>query len=157
MSDNIFREKSLKKISSPEDLNEYVKVANPGVWVLLISVIILLLGFIAWGYFGKIDTKVDSFAIIENNKGQTYLKEQYIQDMTKDSFVIIDDEKYNITSISELPMQVKDDVNSTYLHIAGFEVGDWVYTVDFNINMPNGTYESKIVTERVKPISLLFE
>lgn len=30
MSDQIFRKKSLDRISSPEQLNDYIRVANPG-------------------------------------------------------------------------------------------------------------------------------
>lgn len=157
MSDNIFREKSLKKISSPEDLNEYVKVANPGIWVLLISVIILLIGFIAWGYFGRIDSTVNSYAVVSGHKAITYIKEDSIDDMTKESFVMIGDDKYDIISVSELPVQVTNEQDNAYLHLAGLAPGDWVYTIEFNADISDDVYESKIVTERVKPISLLFE
>ena len=43
MADNsIFRKKSLERVQSPEQLNDYIKVANPGVWLVLIAVIIFL-------------------------------------------------------------------------------------------------------------------
>lgn len=35
MNDKIFRKKSVEKMSSPEQLNDYVKVTNPGVWMVL--------------------------------------------------------------------------------------------------------------------------
>ena len=35
MSDQIFRKKSLDRISSPEQLNDYIRVANPGIWMIL--------------------------------------------------------------------------------------------------------------------------
>ena len=41
MSDQIFRKKSLDRISSPEQLNDYIRVANPGIWMILAAVIIL--------------------------------------------------------------------------------------------------------------------
>ena len=34
MSDQIFRKKSLDRISSPEQLNDYIRVANPGIWMI---------------------------------------------------------------------------------------------------------------------------
>ncbi len=34
MEDPIFRKKSLDKLSSPEQLNDYIKVTNPGVWII---------------------------------------------------------------------------------------------------------------------------
>ena len=44
MSDQIFRKKSLDRISSPEQLNDYLRVANPGIWMSLAAVIILISG-----------------------------------------------------------------------------------------------------------------
>ena len=38
----VFRKKSLDRVNSPEQLNEYIRVANPGVWVILAAVIVLL-------------------------------------------------------------------------------------------------------------------
>ena len=35
MASSIFREKSLKRISSPEQLNDYIKVSQPSVWIAL--------------------------------------------------------------------------------------------------------------------------
>ena len=35
MSDQIFRKKSLDRISSPEQLNDYIRMANPGIWMIL--------------------------------------------------------------------------------------------------------------------------
>ena len=49
MSDQIFRKKSLDRISSPEQLNDYIRVANPGIWMILAAVIILLAGVCVWG------------------------------------------------------------------------------------------------------------
>ena len=44
MENKLFREKSIKRISSPEQLNDYLHVTNPGIWALLICVIVLLAG-----------------------------------------------------------------------------------------------------------------
>ncbi len=50
----IFREKSLERVQSPEQLNDYIKVTTPRVWLVLIAVILLLLGVIVWGIFGRV-------------------------------------------------------------------------------------------------------
>ena len=33
MNREIFREKSLERVESPEQLNDYIRVASPGVWL----------------------------------------------------------------------------------------------------------------------------
>ena len=55
---SVFREKSLDRIQSPEQLNDYLRVTNPTVWVLLAAVIVLLAGMLVWGSF----TYIGSFA-----------------------------------------------------------------------------------------------
>ena len=46
---NIFRKSSLDRISSPEKLNDYIKVSNPSVWIILGAVAVLLVAVIIWG------------------------------------------------------------------------------------------------------------
>ena len=56
---NIFREKSLERVSSPEQLNDYIRVTTPSVWLVLLAVIILLLGMLAWSIFGTVEVQKD--------------------------------------------------------------------------------------------------
>ena len=53
-SEGVFREKSLERISEPEQLHDYIRVTSPGVWLVLIAVIVLLAGVLVWGVFGKL-------------------------------------------------------------------------------------------------------
>jgi hypothetical protein len=52
----LFREKSIKKIDSPEKLDDYLKVTSPKVWIILISIIVLIIGFVAWAILGVVET-----------------------------------------------------------------------------------------------------
>lgn len=54
MSD-LFRKKSLQKISSPEQLDDYIRVTTPSVWLVLLALIILLAGFLVYSFFGTVD------------------------------------------------------------------------------------------------------
>lgn len=54
MNKKLFREKNIQKVSSPEELNDYMRVTSPSVWVILISVIIILSGFVFWGITGTV-------------------------------------------------------------------------------------------------------
>ncbi len=51
----LFRKTSLDKISTPEKIDEYIKVANPGMWIIMLAIISLLLGICVWGVFGRIE------------------------------------------------------------------------------------------------------
>lgn len=54
---NLFRKKSMDKISSPEELNDYIRVTSPSVWMVLAGTVILLVGFLAWGVFGTVNVE----------------------------------------------------------------------------------------------------
>lgn len=53
---SIFRSETLKRISSPEQLTDYLRVTNPGIWVVLAAVLALLVGFFVWMSVGTIET-----------------------------------------------------------------------------------------------------
>ena len=50
----IFREKSMDRVSSPEALNDYIRVTTPSVWIVLIAILVLLAGMLAWAIFGRV-------------------------------------------------------------------------------------------------------
>ncbi len=55
MSESLFRKKSIDRISSPEQLNDYIRVSTPPLWLALIATLLLLIGALAWGVFGTMD------------------------------------------------------------------------------------------------------
>lgn len=54
MEKDLFREKSLEKLSSPNQLNTYLRVLTPGFWLVLAAFIIMLLAAGAWSFMGVI-------------------------------------------------------------------------------------------------------
>ena len=53
-TNGLFREKSLERISSPEQLDDYIRVVSPAIWLLLIGVVLLLAGVLVWASVGSI-------------------------------------------------------------------------------------------------------
>ena len=51
----IFRKKSMERVSSPEALNDYIRVTTPSVWIVLIALAALLVGILAWSVFGTVE------------------------------------------------------------------------------------------------------
>ena len=56
----IFRQKSLDRVASPEQLNDYIKVTTPSVWLILFATIILIVGTLFWAVFGRIQVNTDT-------------------------------------------------------------------------------------------------
>ena len=51
-----------RRISSPEQLDDYLKVTTPKVWVLLVAVILLVGGLLLWSGFTTIESNVTGTA-----------------------------------------------------------------------------------------------
>ena len=79
MNQQLFRKKSVDKVSSPEQLNEYIRVANPGVWMVLAAIVILLTGVVVWGFIGHLDTTLNTAVVCENGEAVIYVKEADIE------------------------------------------------------------------------------
>ena len=62
-SSGLYREKSLERVSSPEKLDDYIKVVSPGLWFVIGAIIILLLGLLAWASVGSIPVTDASGAV----------------------------------------------------------------------------------------------
>ncbi|MBO7348753.1 MAG: hypothetical protein J6U27_02205 [Spirochaetales bacterium] len=57
---NLFREKVLEKISTPEQLSGYLRVTNPSVWIVLAAILLLLIGLFIWAVNATIETTVST-------------------------------------------------------------------------------------------------
>ena len=65
MEGSLFRKSAVDKVRSPEQLGEYMKVAGPGIWVILGGLIAVFAGFFIWGFLGTIpETKVLSGTVL---------------------------------------------------------------------------------------------
>lgn len=55
MNQSIFREKSMDRISSPEEIDDYMKVTSPGMWMVFVAIILILAAVLVWSVTGKIE------------------------------------------------------------------------------------------------------
>ena len=51
----IFRAKSMERVSGPEELNDYIRVTTPSVWIVLAALLALLAGMLVWSIFGTVE------------------------------------------------------------------------------------------------------
>lgn len=131
MSDKLFREKSLKKISSPEELDEYIKVSNPGVWLILSAVIILLISLCVWGVFGKLETVVNAVGTVENGNMTAVLSAENSDKVEPGMAVYLNGKAVGI-------VETLAENNST----AELDI----------TNLADGKYELDIIVESINPM-----
>ena len=56
---NLFRKSSLERVSSPEQLNEYIKITSPSLLVILIGILIIVVSGAIWVFKGGIPQTVE--------------------------------------------------------------------------------------------------
>ena len=67
MDNSLFRKKSLERISSPEQLNDYIKVSSPSVWLIISAMIIIAVAFSIWAFSGNITSEVSSTGVFQGS------------------------------------------------------------------------------------------
>lgn len=60
----IFRQQSLEKLSSPDRLDEMLRIVNPPTWITLATIGVGLLLVLSWAIFGRIPAVVNGTAIL---------------------------------------------------------------------------------------------
>ncbi len=156
MNEELFRKKSIDKVSSPDQLTDYIHVSNPGVWMILAAVVILLVGACVWGIFGKLETRVPVVAVCDGNAIICYVPETYIGSVKDGMPIVINGAEYPITSIPAEPSIMTADYEEYMLHVGNLEVGQWVYKVRSDNVIDRGIYSAYIVTESISPLSFVF-
>lgn len=155
MSD-LFRKKSMEKVTSPEQLNDYIRVSNPGVWTVLAAVVILLAGACVWGVFGHLDSSVQTAGKAENGVIVCYVKETDISGFADNAFISVNEQEYPVTDIAAAPIRLDKEKDNSILSLAGIDATDAVYEVRANAaGLPDGTYKVTVIKERVSPISFI--
>ena len=131
-SRSIFNERASDKLRSPDDLDKYVQVTNPSVWVILVACIALLAGLLAWGVFGSVTTNVSATGVIANGQATCFLSADNVAKVSVGDSASIDGELVK---------------------------GDWAYKVTFEGDTSDLTENIpltvSITTERIAPISLI--
>ncbi len=131
----IFRKKALDNIKSPDQLTDYLQVANPGIWVLLAAVIILLGGLFVWSAAGTLETI--SYGVAEVKEGQAVIMvtENNGKEVASGMTVRIGNDEYEVSKVE------KDEYGRSLAYAP--------------VKISDGKYDVRIVTESIHPIQFL--
>ena len=133
----IFRKKTIDNISSPEQLSDYLRVTNPGIWIILSAIVIMLTGFIVWSAVGTLETTADANAIVSNGIAKIAVMETGQTEISTGMTVRIASENYIISEVAE------DEYGRDIAYV--------------EVSLPDGIYQAGIVTEQIHPIEFLLE
>ena len=154
MSD-LFRRKSLDRIASPEQLNAYIRVATPSVWLLLSAIIVLLSGMCIWGMYGHMDTTLSVVAVSQSGNMTAYVHEADAQKVEAGARVTVGEVEGSVLSVSTEPVCVDDAFSEYMRHVGSLQSGEWVRPIVLDVECEDGVYAAQIVIDSVSPMSFV--
>ena len=156
MGNPVFRQKSIEKISSPEQMNDYIRVSNPSVWIILAAVIVLLAGVFVWGLFGRLDSAFQTGGVCNDGSLTVYVSEENFAKISEKAVISVDGAELALSDIPSSPVRLDDNADPYLLHLTGASAGDWVYVLKIDAaGMKDGIISVSVITERVRPLDFV--
>ncbi|MEE3450584.1 MAG: hypothetical protein VZR27_07790 [Acutalibacteraceae bacterium] len=155
MANPILTKNSQEKVTSPEQLNDYIKVSNVGLWLILAVVIIMMSSVLVWGFVGNLNTTVKAVGIAENGKIVCYIPST--ENAAPGNEVTVNGVSGTVESVSYPPL-TENAVSEKYDEYTAYQLNlsDWNYEIIINAeNCPDGIVNVNIITGTVKPISFI--
>jgi len=139
----LFTKESLEEFSKLEQAANYNKTASPRISLLFIGIIIFLVAFVLWAFWGEVDLTLKVYGVSSDNT---------LSIMSEDL-----DQRILLTSAKEIKFDVYKidtfDVLIQYDETYG-DLGITLYTD--NSGMPDGVYEGYAVIGTCSPAALVF-
>ena len=156
MDKKIFRKTSIDRLRSPEQLNEYIRVANPGVWLILGAIILLLTGAVVWGILGAIPYTVRTGAQVEGGRAVCCISETDAASVQAGMAVSVGGVQGTVTAVSGQPVRLREPVNPYLLTLSGLAAGELCYQAEAEVpGLADGVYPAEIAAETIRPISFV--
>ncbi|MBE7070524.1 MAG: hypothetical protein E7386_08490 [Ruminococcaceae bacterium] len=146
MDKQLFRQKSIDHISSPEELHDYMRVTSPKLWMLLTAIVVLLAGFIVYA----------STAHLEN----TVTVKMDVQSF-EDSYTLVN-AQLPLTYDNVIKTDMKVRLGNENGKVSGvYNNGDgYIFVIvemdNQHLPIPDGEYDVVVVIEDTTPISFLW-
>lgn len=153
---SVFRRKSIDRISSPEQLNDYIRVASPRMWAVLLAVLAFLAGALVWAAFGRISSNVYGVAIVEEGRCTVYFAREKAELVQAGDTAEVNKEQLPLASVSAEPFALDESFPAYARSVGGFSLGEWICSAEAgSTSLPDGIYRASVTEESLSPISFL--
>ena len=124
------------RLSSPEQLNDYLRVTNPRIWMLLVAIILLLCGLLFWSSIATIESYATGTATAKGGE----------------LIVSFDDDKHAQQVQAGMTLEVGDE-QAEILTVGVDENGNIM--ASSRANIPDGVYSVRVGYKTTQAIKLL--
>lgn len=151
------------KIISPEQLNDYIHVTSPGVWLILSSVLIFLTGFVFWILTGRLEVSFSSYIYNNGEVSLAFVSPNNALRLKKGTAVRIIDSGIRgtveeIAAVTTPYREIIEHIGEANALMMGIHEGDKLIQVAMNIkNAPENISRALYVVDMVRPVSFLLK
>lgn len=148
----VFREKTLKKASDPEQLDGYLKVTGFGPWFVILAAALVLAAIFIWVFFGKIQTAVTGAGYCENGTIRCYFAQNAIGEIPEGSTVDIQGSPGTVTEIESSLYRAVDIPDDVLFLLPDAR---WYSTAQIRCDLEDGLYSVVYPGTAIAPASFL--
>ena len=123
-----FKDEKANKITSPEQVNDYIKTSNPAAWLIILSAVFLLASIFVWAIFGTLDVTVKAGGVATKDGIVCYLPES--EDVAVGDKVKAGGVWGEVVSVSEKPVsktQIKESLDVDEYTLYCLDLNEWNY------------------------------
>ena len=144
MEKTLFRKESYDRISSPEQMRDYMRVTSPRLWMLLAAMIALLAGFLVYASTTMMETTLELSATVDQSG--------VIQ------AAVTPEQARNLEIGMKVRIGGKNARVAEIVQMLGGEKGKQTIVLiepEEDLVLPEGLYQATVVTESISPIDFL--
>lgn len=137
LAGQVFRAKAVDRLSSPEQINDYLRVTKPSVWIALIVVVVLLVGALLWSSMVSINSYAQGTATVEDGTmAITFENPEHAKNVEVGMSVDVGASRDMILSVGVLP--------------------DGAPVAHAQTSLADGTYPARVSYRQTQVLKLLF-
>lgn len=155
-SNQLFRKKSLERIESPEKVNAFIRVLNPGIWIVIVAIVVAVIGILVWAFSGSINETVEvDFRSYGYGGEVLYVPEGQIEGIDYGIEIDTDEQIGKVTGWDTEPSKAENVMDEYVMHLNNIKPNDYVYQVRTNLMCSEGVHSAKIIVRQFKPIEFI--
>ncbi len=150
----IFRKSALERRATPDTLDDYINVSNPGIWLVLVAIIAFLVGLLTWGIFGNVEEVRHGVIHVDHGLATCYVDQTKADLLDAGDTVNVSGVEGSVVSVSPVAMSTST-LSTKEQQLLGSST-TWVVAATLSIKLPDGTYDADVTVASISPFKLLF-
>lgn len=136
--EGLFRTSNMNRIASADELDRYIKVANPSAWVVLGAALVLMAGLVIWAVVAIIPITVNTTGLFNpaTQKAVCWVDRDTAQKIkNSDKKATVADVEAKSVTVLEPPMSASEVLQTlgSDFYADSIQLADWNYAVELQL------------------------